>query len=173
MRTKLITALRATANALEQETFDYKWAEPSRCNCGALFCALTGKSAVLLNVPNPKDGKYADWKKRVGQFCPITGIPEHELFKELFGYGLTQVDIINLEYLADPSVLARINLPIRVSKKKWWQRQTVQTNYTEKVDYTNKEHVIAYMRAWADLLTEKGQMDGTRNNQPTVEQQLA
>src|ERR1051325_10387581 len=29
----------------------------------------------------------------------------------------------------------------------------------DKLDYQNKKYVIAYMRAWADLLTEEGAMD--------------
>lgn len=52
MKTKLITGLRTAANALEQGTFYYTWAQRSSCNCGSLFCALTGKSADRTTLPD-------------------------------------------------------------------------------------------------------------------------
>lgn len=172
MKTKLITSLRAAANALEQETFFYDWTNPACCNCGSLFCALTGKSSAQLNRSLPpviKDTRPT-WQNRIGQHCPITGMPADKLFRELFGYGLTARDMVNLEYLADEKVVARMNLQevktvtVR-SPRKWfplnWTSATTTKTVTQRatIDYENKAHVIAYMRAWADLLTEEGALD--------------
>lgn len=172
MKNKLITGLRTAANALEAGTFFYCWNNPSNCNCGVLFCALTGKSAAALEAPRPDTiGEEEDgtWETLIGQHCPITGMPTQELFKELFGYGLTQQDMINLEYLRDPEVIARMNLVDHVRetvqpRRRWYQLSAPApvvriNNVTVRIDYKNKGHVIAYMRAWADLLVARGAED--------------
>jgi len=172
MKTKLITALRTAATAMENGTFYYEWNVPSCCNCGSLFCALTGKSAAELRAEIPKridKDEIGSWENLIGQHCPITGLPTQKLFRELFSYGLTQVDMTNLEYLRDAKVIARMNLNESVreeipARRKWYQMRTAAPtvlvkNVRVKLDHENKEHVIAYMRAWADLLTEEGAMD--------------
>lgn len=176
MKLRLITALRTTATALERGTFDYDWKYVARCNCGSLFCSLTGKSAADLPIPQPIGGKIgATWKTLVGQHCPITGMPTDKLLKELLGYGLTKQDIINLEFLSDPKVVARMNIKgkrrIRLERK-WYQlpRYTTVEEAATKLDYNNKNRVIGYMRAWADLLTEEGKMDVAATEQTAAEQ---
>ena len=130
------------------------------CNCGSLICALTGTSAAELaaTVPPLIAGDSSSWTNLAGQYCPITGMPTHELFRKLMGYGLTTPDIINLEYLRDPKVLSRMNVTENRTIGIWPFRKTI-TAKVEKLDHTNKKHVIAYMRTWADLLTEEGAMD--------------
>lgn len=171
MKNKLITGLRVAASAIENRTFHYEWREQSSCNCGSLFCALTGKSAVELSHMIPKSirNTNATWETLAGQHCPITGMPTQKLFRELFGYGLILQDVVNLEYLRDPKVIARMNLSETVreeiqTKRKWYQREmpkptAIIKNVRVKLDHENKEHVIAYMRAWADLLVEEGALD--------------
>lgn len=156
MKTKLITALRTTANALEQGTFDYEWNNRARCNCGALFCSLTGRSAAELkrDMPDPMYGGTATWKILVGQHCPITGMPSEGLFREIYGHGLTQSDIVHLEFLSDPKVRERMD---NKSKLRWF-------GFKPKTDHQDPAHVAAYMRAWADLLTEQGAMDVVEPN---------
>lgn len=170
MKTKLITALRTTATALENGTFDYTWKYTSRCNCGSLFCSLTGKSAAELPVPQPLSGKGATWQTLVGQHCPITGLPTDKLFKELIGYGLTQQDIVNLEFMRDQKVLARMNIDQLIPpppRRKWYQ---FKKTHGRRLNYDNKNHVAAYMRAWADLLTEEGNADVAAAEPTTAEQ---
>lgn len=143
MNTKLITALRLTATALEEGTFAYNWDRLGSCNCGSLFCALSGRSAnELYNVASarrlrsgPNDGT-GTWSQLAGSYCPITGKTTDALFKELLGYGLTVKSIVDLEYLRDPAVLARLIPP-------------------RKLDYKSARDAAAYMRAWADLLVEQ------------------
>lgn len=168
MKTKLIDALRLAASALEAGRFYYDWNEPSCCNCGALFCALTGKSAAELHAEVP-EGISEDlphtWEGLLGQYCPMSGLPTQKLFLELFSYGLTQEDVANLEYLRDDKVLARMNLSETVLERmlvKWpWyllrkpKLIVKEKSICVKPDHKNKEHVIAYMRAWADLLSEQ------------------
>ena len=167
MNAKLVTALRTTAKAIEDGTFHYDWDRARTCNCGALFCALTGVSANVLAPPPIPPGGDGTWKSRVGYHCPVTGTPENELFKELFSYGLTAKDIVNLEYLADERVVARMDptkertLSVEVETRWWQPRKFKRVTETVRVkpDHENKVHVIAYMRAWADLIAERDEMD--------------
>lgn len=159
MNTKLITALRTSAAALEQGTIYYDWNQAACCNCGILFCSLLGKSPVELNALRPRTflGNGSTWQAVIGQHCPVSGIPTNEMFRELFSYGLTQKDVIDLEYMRNPNVLCRMR-PRTIIKRRWyrfWRSEvvTVPFNYGESRD------LISYMRAWADLLTEGGAAD--------------
>lgn len=163
MNTKLITALRMSANALEQGTIYYDWHKPYCCNCGVLFCALTGKSPVDLGAirPRPIAGDSSTWQVLIGQYCPISGIPTHSLFKELFSYGLTQKDMVDLEFMRNPKVLARMK-PRTETVRRWrnlWAPVEVPV-----IRYDSKVDLISYMRAWADILTEDGRQDQVREH---------
>lgn len=151
MKTKLITALRTAAKAIEDGTIAFAWTKACRCNCGVLACALTGKSPVQLNAALPQG--TGTWEDFVGTHCPITGMPEHEILRSMFAAGLTQRDMIDLEYLENQTVLKRAGFI--QSKKRLLRRTKVE----DVSDYSAAADVVAYMRAWADLLTEEGAMD--------------
>ena len=172
MNTKLITALRTTATALENDTFYYDWTHTHSCNCGSLLCALTGKSVAEFSkdIPPHIDGKdtCATWSDLAGQYCPITGIPTQELFRQIMGFGLTAKDLVNLEYLDDAAVVARIDTK-RIQETSKVKPGLFRRKIPTKLDYENKRHAALYMRAWADLLTEAGRADvpeGAAKEQP-------
>lgn len=165
MNTKLITALRTAANAVENKTFDYNWSLPSRCNCGVVACALLDKSSVELNamlqkahINQTKDSNSLTWQERVGIYCPITGVPNDTIFSQLFRFGLTQTDIVELENLSNADVLAR--LPNKYVKETrptfFWQREV---EVKAKRERSNRDDLVAYLRAWADLLMERDAVD--------------
>lgn len=166
MNTKLITALRTAAKALEEGTFRYDWNHMENCNCGVLVCALLGTSPselVKLIPPAPLDEDTANtWKNAVGQFCPITGTPTHLLFKKLFSFGLTASDIVDLEYMENIRVLARMDF--RHRRWRWFAKI--------RSDYKDPAFVSAYLRAWADLLTEEGALD-VPTSEPVKQEQPA
>lgn len=154
MNTKLITALRLTANALEQGTFAYKWSHLAQCNCGALFCALSGRSpAQLSKAAKPlhltRDNGTGSWTELAGYWCPITGMTTQALFVELLGYGLTTLDITELEYLRNPEVLKRVG--------------------RGALNYRSATDAAAYMRAWANLLVERAREEGKLSPEPEPE----
>jgi hypothetical protein len=169
MKTKLITALRTCANALEQGTFAYEWQHPQSCNCGIVACALMGKSVAemaALIAPMRAHVERPNWKFMVGKFCPVTGMPENEVFRALIGAGMSQADIIELEELGNEKVLERINLkdvyavetvPLTMMEK--LRHKQPRTVRKRTAHYVSKQNAIAYMRAWADILTEEGAMD--------------
>ncbi len=176
MKTKLITALRATAHALENGTFAYDWSKRSRCNCGALFCALTGMSATQLRekLPSalPSGRDEMTWGNTIGHYCTITGIPTHDLLKDVMAHGLTHQDIVELENLTNPKVVERM---IRDNRNGLFA--AVQGGHlfwkvseTPDAERANQKHTAAYMRAWADIMTEEGAMDVGAPEAKPVEQ---
>lgn len=165
MNTKLITALRTAATSIENGTFTYSWTDPTRCNCGVLACSLLGLAPRKLNEriqDMPKQtGIGMTWTHFAATVCPITGIPEHALFKTLFSHGLTQADFHHLEYLTDERIRSRMQMPSSPKPQtftQWLFDQPSDTEH-ETIDYKNGAHVALYMRAWARLLEEQGRED--------------
>lgn len=81
-----------------------------------------------------------------------------KIFAQLAEAGLMPLDIVQLEQLSNPVVLARCDFGTKEIKsgRLWWK----QTRHEpEPHEYDNKQHVITYLRAWADLLTEEGAQD--------------
>ncbi len=77
--------------------------------------------------------------------------------------------MMNLEYLSDRKVIARMNLhEVRQVKnpsgRKWYQLHSPEPTFKSErvpvvVNHQNKKHVIAYMLAWSELLAEADAMD--------------
>lgn len=183
MKTRLITALRTAAKALEEGTFSYNWEKPESCNCGVLASTLMHKSSSELAKMIPKSGRQVlSWESLVQQHCPVTGISEVEVLRVLQEAGMTARDIVHLEHLSDPVVCRRTRFQMGNLKSDG----RVVPIYTDSVEeevpkgileilftrgpktrvreitlgaFKSKQHTILYMRAWADLLTEQGQDD--------------
>lgn len=161
MKTKLITSLRIAANALESGSFPYDWGKTNRCNCGVVACVLLSKSPSELedamdSLSHPKD--IRTWTKISGYHCPITGAPTVEIFKALHDAGMGANEMRELEYLSNPKVLKRCEFGrfTETTGMLWWKREST---HPEEPNHEEKEHVIQYLRAWADLLTEQGRDD--------------
>jgi len=156
MKTKLITALRIAANALENNTFHYNWKRMEQCNCGVVACALLGLSATELDehLEEISPPFQVNWAMMAGMMCPVTGVATDVIFGKLQQCGMTALDIVQLEELSNPRVLARCDFGSRrkTTGKLWWKKTTEEPIL---VSYDYKQHVILYLRAWADLLTEE------------------
>ncbi|MDW8249182.1 MAG: hypothetical protein RMJ98_07765 [Myxococcales bacterium] len=128
----LILALRTTAERL-REGADYAWTHLGACNCGHLAQTLTPYTREQIHrfaLQRP-----GDWAEQAAEFCPESGLPIDQIFATMHAVGLSPEDIANLERLADRRVLQR--LPPEVARA---------------IDYRNRDHTIAYLHAWADLL---------------------
>lgn len=169
-RAKLITALRTAATALSDGTFYYDWASHESCNCGVVACALLGTSAKDLEArldAVASKRRNRSWTDLVGQHCPVVGMPTEDVFRQLFEAGLTAKDICNLEYLDDPKVLERLTetRPAATHVRSSWfglRKQVVTVPASEsklEVEYDDEDHVVLYLRAWADLLAEEDAKD--------------
>lgn len=114
MKTKLITALRTAATALENGTFAYDWELPESCNCGIIASTLMHVSIDSLKGILPDYGpQEGSWKCMVGRYCPVTGLSENIVIRAMQESGMSQLDMVELENLSSPEVLKRMNLKER------------------------------------------------------------
>jgi hypothetical protein len=130
----LITALRATAERLASGA-RYQWTHQGACNCGHLAQTLTRRSREEIHRIAVE--RAGDWGEHAIEYCPTSGYPIDHLLTEMLDAGLELSDVTSLERLDDRDVLRR--LPDR----------------GRAVDHRRREDVVAYLRAWADLLEEK------------------
>ena len=125
----LIHALRSTAARLERGA-DYRWSHFGQCNCGNLAQTIT--KLTPREVYEAAFVRAGDWGEQARDFCPSSGYPIDYLLKQLFDLGMEPSDVRHLERLSDDHVLRRLG--------------------TTFLQHNLRENVIAYMRAWADLL---------------------
>lgn len=128
---QLSTALRATAARLAAGS-SYQWGHLGQCNCGHLVETVCGLAPPQIHrFALEREG---DWEALANAYCPTSGYAIDDVIGELLALGLTTRDIGHLEKLDDPRVLARL------------EAAYLQRNV--------RADVVAYMRAWADLLDE-------------------
>lgn len=129
----VIQALRKTIDLLAQSQ-TYQWGHMGQCNCGFLAQVVTGKTATEIHTTAMQG--YGDWSEQLHDYCPTTGMPMDQLIGELLEKGFDRDDLAQLERLSNPEIRSQMSTA----------GQTVQHN--------NKEHVVAYLRTWANLLEE-------------------
>jgi hypothetical protein len=128
-KTKLIEALRKTADRIASGTSDYSWVDSRQCNCGQLLQTITGESAKqLLNRQMSGEVEFINWSNIFGH------VYLSKWADRLVESGMTYSDIHDLEYLVNPLVRNRVG-PV-------W------------LDRSNQSHVVIYMNTWATMLEE-------------------
>lgn len=180
MNNKLITTLRQAAKALEDGTFAYDWTKMSSCNCGVIAsCVMKIGTRGLQNLVETTipSGRWT-WTRFVGEFCPVTGLPEHVILKALTEAGLTPKDIVDLEYLRGESIVryaqahgATFQGRKEVQKYGPFNMRKRETT-TNFMDYENKRNLIAYLRGWADMLVEQGRDDVVETTEAAPKSQV-
>ncbi|MBS1979179.1 MAG: hypothetical protein JST46_17540 [Bacteroidetes bacterium] len=127
----LISALRRAAARIH-DSKDYQWGHMGRCNCGFLAQELTPHSDREIHSAAMQ--RHGDWSEQLNDYCPTSGSAMDDLIASLLAAGLKIEDLIHLERLSDPEVLA--HLP-----------------GTRKYLHHNiKEDAALYMDTWATLL---------------------
>ena len=126
--------LLITANRLESDT-DYRWTHMGSCNCGHLAQTVTLHSAQTLHEIALQ--KAGDWSEQVREYCPTSGYPLDHIIQTLLQLGISQIELRDLERLANPKILSY------VSKEK-----------RRHLSFRNKNDVIIYLRAWAKKVQE-------------------
>lgn len=130
---ELIHALRVTAERLKTDA-PYRWTHQGACNCGHLAQTVTRLSKAELHRMALQ--KAGDWSAHAVEYCPGSGYPVDHVIEQMLALGLTTDDIVHLERLSDPRVVARL-APLA------------------PLDFRARAHVTAYLEAWADLLAEQ------------------
>lgn len=131
---ELIEGIRKTAKNLETSQ-SYQWGHMGSCNCGHLAQELTKMSKAEIHSSAMQ--KYGDWNEQLNDYCPTSGLLMDDLISNMLAWGLDSDDLKKLEKLSDTEVLRR--LP---AEKRY-------------LAHNNKNDVITYLNAWADLLEEK------------------
>jgi hypothetical protein len=137
---ELIRALRVTADRLAGDT-SYQWGHMGMCNCGHLAQAITGLTPA--EIHSSALVREGDWEQQAHDYCPTSGLIVDHVLAAMFSIGLNRNDIRNLEKLADVDVVRRMG---RYPKR------------------NRREDVVEYMRTWADLLEERGQLPCSARN---------
>jgi hypothetical protein len=128
---QLVRALRTTASRLDRGSA-YKWSHFGQCNCGNLAQTIT--SLTPEEVYRAAFERAGDWGQQAREFCPTSGYPIDFVLARLFAIGVQQEDVRHLERLSDARVLKRLAV--------------------QELAHNRRENVVAYMRAWADVLEE-------------------
>lgn len=169
MNTKLITALEKVIEGLESDTVHYDWYQQHSCNCGLVAQAITGMSFGEMaqelsgatddwrNVNGGKRGGGGPcWTDMMAMYCPLTGVPIKEVFRQLMDAGLTRIDIAYLEALSDPRVVKlsgitgdKVQRSIDKRFLFWNRKVTKMVPY-----YATKSNLLPYLKAWVSLLKE-------------------
>lgn len=136
---RLIRAMRTTADKLASGQ-SYQWGHMGRCNCGNLAQELTELSAAEIHA-HALQARMGDWADQTSEFCSTSNLPMDVLIGSLLDAGLTRSDLKRLERLSDPQVLKRLPSEHRY------------------LAHNQREDVIMYLRAWADLLEEQLQLE--------------
>lgn len=161
--TRLVVALRQTAARLAREDVVYRWASFAHCNCGHLAQTITGldpseiqrramrregdwgRQALDVGARRFPDFEFGDrpaldegaWEPENVGACQVTGAPLDEVLERMYALGLTAEDVGHLERLSSPDVRRRLG------------------NNTVHFSHSERENVVAYLLAWADLLDER------------------
>ena len=128
----LIDALRATSKRLENEDVQYQWGHMGQCNAGHLIQTLTGMSSF--EIVESVDFQLDEWSEHAVDYCSCTGNKVDDIFLSIEKQGLSHSDIVKLANLSDRKVLENLDGGFR---------------YLER---NRREHVVEYMRSFADLL---------------------
>lgn len=160
-RRRLIHALRVTADRLAGARARYQWSHFAHCNCGHLAQTITELDPrILYEVAFHRDGDWSEqaaqhrwdaepdygdrpaldegaWEPENTGACTVTGNPLSYVFEQMHDLGLGADDVRHLEWLSDPAVRRRLG------------------KGTQRFSHNRRENVVAYLRAWAELLEEQ------------------
>ena len=130
---ELVAALRATAQRVRGGA-PYQWGHYGHCNCGHLAQTLTGRApGEIHRLATTRPG---EWQDQVREVCPTSGFALADVIREMLSAGLAIEDLVALENLHDPQVLARIP-----DTRRW-------------LDRNSRDDLVLYLETWAGLLEE-------------------
>jgi hypothetical protein len=132
---RVIIALRNTIKHLKSGA-PYQWGHMGACNCGNLAQVVTRLTKAEIHAYAMQ--KHGDWNEQLNEYCPGSGLPVDLMIGELVGAGFTLQDLMHLERLSDPSVLAGVSPEKRSCLRK-----------------NDKQDLILYLGSWVRQLEER------------------
>lgn len=131
MSRSLVDALRTVRDRLANGA-PYQWGHMGQCNCGHLAQVVCQRSAKDIHA-SAIARATGEWSEHAFAYCADSGALIDDIVADLLAVGLTREDILHLEHLDDPRVIARVG-------------RTLQKN--------QREDAIAYFASFADLVEE-------------------
>ena len=135
---ELIDALRRTADKIESGDWDNQWGNPNQCNCGLLTRSILGEPLYFDERMGNWQGALRGIQEVKWMFrhpkCQSTGLSFPQIVDILNDIGLRDEDLAHLELLEEESILQAMD--------------------TSDPYHGNDEHVVEYLRTWADMLEE-------------------
>lgn len=139
----LIAVLRETAERLMQGDA-YGWTHMGKCNCGHLVQTVTKLTPAEIHQYALQ--KPGDWAEQAVAYCPGSRYPIDLVFQTLIELGLTRDDLIHLERLSDPGILAQL------------------PSQSRALDYRKRDDVVLYFQLWANLLEDQNDTPAHANH---------
>ncbi|HEX5169540.1 MAG TPA: hypothetical protein VFW11_10220 [Cyclobacteriaceae bacterium] len=127
---EIVEVLRRTVRRLERSD-DYQWGHMGSCNCGFLAQEITHLRKEEIHARAMS--RYGDWSEQLNDYCPTSGFLMDDLISEILAFGFDRDDLVHLERLSHPKVLA-------------W------ADPAENFQYNEKDDAIRYLLTWADML---------------------
>ncbi|MGA1525967.1 MAG: hypothetical protein ACO4CZ_18540 [Planctomycetota bacterium] len=128
---RLAFALRKTADRLADGA-RYEWGHVGRCNCGHVAQTLTDfDDRQILRIFGQD---LSEWTEHARNRCADTNRDLVALFDVLHTAGMSHEDVLHLENLSDPRILARM------------------PDGDRDLQRNERHDVVRYLRAYADLL---------------------
>ena len=131
---EIIQALRKTAKTIAAGN-QYQWGHMGACNCGFLAQEIT--QLTQAEIHRRALMRPGDWSEQLNDYCPMNGLPFDDIISGLIEFGFDSDDLKHLEKLSDPKIIR--SLPDGGSALR----------------HNNKNDVILYILAWANLLEEE------------------
>jgi hypothetical protein len=137
---QLIDALRTTADKIESGEWDNYWGAPEQCNCGLLARTILGEPLHFGEQMGTWQGAVQFLRGDGWMFesfepkCQSTGLLFADIVDLLSDVGLQDEDLVHLERLNGEPIVEAMD--------------------TTTPNRRKDEHVVEYLRTWADLLEE-------------------
>jgi hypothetical protein len=131
---EVIQVLRKTAKTIAASA-QYQWGHMGACNCGFLAQEITQLNQA--EIHRRALMRHGDWSEQLNDYCPMNGLPFDDIISGLIEFGFDSDDLKHLEKLSDPKIIRSLSDAERT------------------LTHNNKNDVILYIRAWANLLEEE------------------
>ncbi|MEX2514238.1 MAG: hypothetical protein WD398_15145 [Cyclobacteriaceae bacterium] len=128
----LINAIGNTISKLKNGA-PYQWGHMGACNCGNLAQEITHVSKGEIHQYAMQ--RFGDWSEQLKDYCPTSGLPMDLMISRLLDSGLDLEDLIHLEKLSDPNILAAL-----------------PESEQRELRKNRKEDVILYLEIWLKQL---------------------
>ncbi len=138
--------LRQAADKIETHPYLFSWTRMERCNCGILAQCVMGCDGDYLFARRGTQGFGDNWSGLWSEIpydrftCPITDLPAKSIIGSLRAVGLTGQDLYDLEMLDAQDIIDHV-------------KESGTDGEIDDWNQASRPCVIAYMRAWADLIS--------------------